>query len=38
VFNPLRAEQRTLILSAFPGEADAVLSHTTLDRRPVVGR
>jgi nucleoside phosphorylase len=36
VFNPLRAEQRTLILSAFPGEADAVLSHTTLDRRPVV--
>jgi nucleoside phosphorylase len=29
-------EQRTLVLSAFPAEADAVLSHTTLDRHPVV--
>ncbi|WP_178974092.1 hypothetical protein [Mycobacterium colombiense] len=26
-----RGERRTLVLSAFPGEADAVLSHTTLD-------
>ncbi len=30
-------EQRTLVLSAFPAEADAVLSHTALDRHPVVG-
>lgn len=29
-------EQRTLVLSAFPAEADAVLSHTTLDGSPVV--
>lgn len=29
-------EQRTLVLSAFPEEADAVLSHTTLDPNPVV--
>ncbi|WP_082946704.1 hypothetical protein [Mycobacterium sp. ACS4054] len=29
-------ERRTLVLSAFPGEADAVLSHTTLDADPVV--
>jgi len=29
-------EQRTLVLSAFPAEADAVLSHATLDRHPVV--
>jgi nucleoside phosphorylase len=29
-------EQRTLVLSAFPAEADAVLSHTTLERHPVV--
>jgi nucleoside phosphorylase len=36
VLNPLRGEQRTLILSAFPAEVDAVLSHTTLDRDPVV--
>jgi nucleoside phosphorylase len=36
VLNPFRAEQRTLILSAFPAEADAVLSHTTLDHQPVV--
>src|SRR5512138_1107988 len=27
---------RTLVLSAFPAEADAVLSHTVLDRSPVV--
>jgi nucleoside phosphorylase len=36
VLNPLPGEQRTLILCAFPSEADAVLSHTTLDRDPVV--
>jgi nucleoside phosphorylase len=29
-------EQRTLVLTAFPAEADAVLSHTTLERHPVV--
>lgn len=29
-------EQRTLVLSAFPAEADAVLSHTALDPNPVV--
>jgi nucleoside phosphorylase len=29
-------ERRTLVLSAFPAEADAVLSNTTLDRNPVV--
>ncbi|WP_231987485.1 hypothetical protein [Mycobacterium sp. E2238] len=29
-------EGRTLVLSAFPAEADAVLSHTTLDPEPVV--
>jgi nucleoside phosphorylase len=29
-------ERRTLVLSAFPEEADAVLSHTVLDRDPVV--
>ena len=29
-------EQRILVLSAFPAEADAVLSHTTLDPSPVV--
>jgi adenosylhomocysteine nucleosidase len=29
-------EQRILVLSAFPAEADAVLSHTTLDVNPVV--
>jgi nucleoside phosphorylase len=29
-------EQRTLVLSAFPAESDAVLSHTTLDPNPVV--
>lgn len=31
-----RRERRTLVLSAFPAEADAVLSHTTLDPDPVV--
>jgi nucleoside phosphorylase len=29
-------EQRTLVLTAFPAEADAMLSHTTLDPNPVV--
>ena len=29
-------EQRTLVLSAFPAEADAVLAHTALDPSPVV--
>ncbi|WP_142280309.1 5'-methylthioadenosine/S-adenosylhomocysteine nucleosidase [Mycobacterium paraense] len=29
-------ERRTLVLSAFPAETDAVLSHTVLDRHPVV--
>jgi nucleoside phosphorylase len=29
-------EQRVLVLSAFPGESDAVLSHTALDPDPVV--
>src|SRR6202008_475709 len=33
---PDSCEQRTLVLSAFPAEADAVLSHTTLDPNPVV--
>jgi nucleoside phosphorylase len=33
---PESCEQRTLVLSAFPAEADAVLSHTTLDPNPVV--
>ncbi len=33
---PDSCEQRTLVLSAFPAEADAVLSHTTLDPHPVV--
>jgi nucleoside phosphorylase len=33
---PDPCEQRTLVLSAFPAEADAVLSHTTLDPSPVV--
>ncbi|BBY19842.1 5'-methylthioadenosine/S-adenosylhomocysteine nucleosidase family protein [Mycobacterium stomatepiae] len=30
------SEQHTLVLTAFPVEADAVLSHTTLDVDPVV--
>ncbi|MEE6138869.1 hypothetical protein SKC41_21380 [Mycobacterium sp. 050128] len=30
------SEQRTLVLTAFPVEADEVLSHTTLDLDPVV--
>ncbi|WP_084454227.1 5'-methylthioadenosine/S-adenosylhomocysteine nucleosidase family protein [Mycobacterium interjectum] len=29
-------ERRTLVLAAFPVEADAFLSHTVLDRHPVV--
>jgi len=29
-------EQRTLVLTAFPAEADAMLSHTALDPNPVV--
>ncbi|MEB3982557.1 hypothetical protein OQ968_14935 [Mycobacterium sp. 663a-19] len=33
---PDSREQRTLVLAAFPAEADAVLSHTTLDPDPVV--
>jgi nucleoside phosphorylase len=32
----LACEQRTLVLSAFPAEADAVLSHSTLDPNPLV--
>ncbi|MBI2696011.1 hypothetical protein H7I93_03940 [Mycobacterium nebraskense] len=31
-----RGERRTLVLSAFPAEADAVLARTTLDPDPVV--
>lgn len=31
-----RAEARTLVLAAFPAEADAVLTLTTLDEHPVV--
>jgi nucleoside phosphorylase len=30
------SEQRVLVLTAFPAEADAVLSHTTLEPHPVV--
>jgi nucleoside phosphorylase len=30
------SEQRTLVLSAFPAEADALLSHTTPDPNPAV--
>ena len=30
------SEQRTLVLTAFPAEADAVLAHTTLARDPAV--
>jgi nucleoside phosphorylase len=33
---PDSCEHRTLVLSAFPAEADAVLSHTTLDASAVV--
>ncbi|WP_240430657.1 hypothetical protein [Mycobacterium shigaense] len=32
----LSLEERTLVLAAFPAEADAVLSHTILDPSPVV--
>jgi nucleoside phosphorylase len=31
-----QSEQRTLILSAFPAEADAILGRTTLDQNPSV--
>lgn len=33
---PLVAEQRTLVLTAFPAEADAILARTTLDPNPTV--
>ena len=33
---PNSCEQRILVLSAFPAESDAVLSHTELDPNPVV--
>jgi nucleoside phosphorylase len=33
---PDSSEPRTLVLTAFPAEADAMLSHTTLDPNPVV--
>lgn len=36
IVTPHSSEDRTLVLSAFPAEADAVLSHTTLDADPVV--
>ena len=36
VANVIPCEQRTLVLSAFPAEADAVLAHTALDANPVV--
>ena len=29
-------ERRTLVLTAFPTEADAILARTTLDENPVV--
>src|ERR1700722_7994184 len=32
----VRCEQPVLVLCVFPAEADAVLSHTTLDPNPVV--
>jgi nucleoside phosphorylase len=32
----VQSEQRTLILSAFPAEADAILARTTLDPNPTV--
>lgn len=32
----VQREQRILVLTAFPAECDAVLSHTTLDSDPVV--
>ena len=32
----VQPEQRTLILSAFPAEADAILARTTLDSKPSV--
>jgi nucleoside phosphorylase len=33
---PLADEQRTLVLTAFPAEADAILARTTLDPDPTV--
>jgi nucleoside phosphorylase len=33
---PPQCEKRTLVLTAFPAEADAILAHTTLDPNPVV--
>ncbi len=36
VANVIPCEQRTLVLSAFPAEADAVLAHTALEANPVV--
>ena len=32
----MEPEQRTLVLTAFPAEADAILARTTLDENPVV--
>ena len=32
----VQPEQRTLILTALPAEADAILARTTLDENPVV--
>ena len=32
----VKPEQRTLVLTAFPAEADAILARTTLDENPVV--
>ena len=32
----MESEQRTLVLTAFPAEADAILARTTLDENPVV--
>ena len=32
----VETEQRTLVLTAFPAEADAILARTTLDESPVV--
>jgi nucleoside phosphorylase len=36
MISPDACEQRTLVLSAFPAESDAVLARTTLDANPVV--
>ena len=32
----VKSEQRTLVLTAFPAEADAILARTTLDENPTV--